>query len=325
MIISRTPFRCSFFGGISDHPEWYLSNGGAVLSTTINKYCHVSARYLPPYFEHKHRIVWSQIELIQKISQIQNPIVRETLQYLKYSDDEGLSIHHDGDLPARGGMGASSAFAVGLLNALYALKGKDKSKMDLALEAIHVERDLVKSNCGCQDQCACSFGGFNLIEFGRGNPKVKNIPLDNTKIIELQECLMLVFIGFPHDASHVTDSYNFNKKTELEAIKQMAFEGYKIIQSGCVVEFGKLLNEAWQRKKRVSHEIYTPYINYTYEKARESGALGGKLLGAGGGGFLLLFVEPDKQPKVKKALEGMLFVPFKFESEGSQILVRNGT
>jgi len=314
--------RLSMFGGGSDYPDWYLENGGAVLSTTINKYCHLFVRYLPPFFEHKHRIVWSQIENVQEIDQIQHPIVRETMKYLKI--EEGLAIHHDGDLPARSGMGASSAFAVGLLNALYALKGQDKSKMDLALEAIHVERDLIKSKVGSQDQIACSVGGFNLIEFGRDRPKVKSIPLDNSKIIQLQECLLLVFIGFPHNSNEITESYNFNKKTELQAIHQMALDGYKIIQSGCIVDFGKLLDEAWQRKKRLSNKISTPYIDYTYERAKKAGASSAKLCGQGGGGFLLLFVEPDKQRSVRKALDGMLFVPIKFEDEGSTIIVRNG-
>jgi D-glycero-alpha-D-manno-heptose-7-phosphate kinase len=247
MIISRTPFRISFFGGVSDHPKWYLENDGAVLSTTINHYCQISVRYLPPFFEHKHRIVWSQIENVQTVEQIQHPIVRETLKYLNIQ--EGLEIHHDGGLPARGGLGASSAFAVGLLNALYTLKNQEKSKMDLALEAIHIERDLVKTNCGDQDQIACARGGINLIQFSKDKPKIDSIPLDDTRVIQLQECLMLVFTGFQHDASKITESYNFNKKAELTAIHHLALHAYDVLEFGCIMEFGKLLDEEWQRKK----------------------------------------------------------------------------
>ena len=322
MIISRTPFRLSLFGGGSDYPQYYLDNNGAVLSTTINRYCQLSVRYLPPFFEHKHRIVWSQIENVQTVDQIQHPIVRESLKYLDIND--GMAIHHDGDLPARSGMGASSAFSVGLLNALYTLKGENKSKMDLALEAIHVERDLTKANCGSQDQVACSIGGLNLIKFSKDIPQVLNIPLEDSRVMELQECLMLVFTGFQHDTSQVVNTYNFNKKTELKAIHQMALHAYDILEYGCIVDFGKLLNEAWQRKKTLSNKISTPYIDYTYDKAIKAGALGGKLLGSGGGGFLLLFVEPEKQAKVKKTLEGMLFVPIHFEDKGTTIILRNG-
>jgi D-glycero-alpha-D-manno-heptose-7-phosphate kinase len=322
MIISRTPFRISLFGGGSDYPEWYVKNGGAVLSTTINHYCHISVRYLPPFFEHKHRIVWSQIENVQSIDQIQHPIIRECLKHLDVQ--EGMEIHHDGDLPARSGLGASSAFTVGLLNAVHTLQGKDISRLDLAIEAIYVEHELVKSNVGSQDQTACAVGGFNLIEFGNHKPVIKNIPLSNPGLKQLHDCLLLVFTGFPHDASSIAATYQFNQRVkELRELHQMAVFAYQTLQTGRILEFGALLDQTWKLKKKLSGKVSTFYTDSVYDAAKKAGAIGGKLCGAGGGGFMLLFVEPDKQNKVKKALESLLFVPFEFEEKGTQIIVRS--
>jgi D-glycero-alpha-D-manno-heptose-7-phosphate kinase len=322
MIISRTPFRISLFGGGSDYPEWYKKNGGAVLSTTINHYCHISVRYLPPFFEHKHRIVWSQIENVRSIDQIQHPIIRACLQHLDVQD--GVEIHHDGDLPARSGLGASSAFTVGCLNAVHTLQGQDVSQLDLALEAIYVEQELVKSNVGSQDQTACAVGGFNLIKFGNHKPYIKNIPLSHPALRQLHDCLLLVFTGFPHDASSIAGTYEFDgRAAELKALHQMAVCAYDTLQSGRILEFGDLLDQAWQLKKSLSGKVSTFYTDSVYETARKAGASGGKLCGAGGGGFMLLFVEPEKQPHVKKVLESLLFVPFEFENQGTRIIVRN--
>lgn len=320
MIITRTPFRISLFGGGSDYPAWYLKNGGAVLNATINHYCHVSVRPLPPFFEHKFRLVWSQIENVQTLEQLQHPIARECLKYMDVV--EGLEIHHDGDLPARGGLGASSAFAVGLLNALHIMKGQELPKLDLGLEAIHVERDLVHVNVGSQDQLACAIGGLNLIEFSGEKPKVTNIPTEKAK--NLQEYLMLVFTGFPHDASQIAGTYNFNKNIEIRELHLMALEASRILLNGDVLDIGRMLHESWKLKKRLSDKISTPYVDYIYDRAHKAGAIGGKLCGAGGGGFMLLFVEPNKQAKVKKNLDGILIVPFEIEDNGTQILVRNG-
>jgi D-glycero-alpha-D-manno-heptose-7-phosphate kinase len=322
MIISRTPFRISLFGGGSDYPEWYVNNGGAVLSTTINHYCHISIRYLPPFFEHKHRIVWSQIENVQSIDQIQHPIIRECLKHLDVKD--GVEIHHDGDLPARSGLGASSAFTVGLLNAVHTLQGKHVSKLNLAVEAIYVEHELVKSNVGSQDQTACAVGGFNLIEFGNHKPSIKNIPLSNPALLHLHDCLLLVFTGFPHDASSIAATYQFNERPkELRELHQMAVSAYQNLQAGRILEFGELLDHTWQLKKKLSGKVSTFYTDSVYDAAKKAGAIGGKLCGAGGGGFMLLFVEPEKQNKVKKALESLLFVPCEFEEQGTQIIVRS--
>jgi D-glycero-alpha-D-manno-heptose-7-phosphate kinase len=322
MIISRTPFRISLFGGGSDYPEWYQKNGGAVLSATINHYCHISVRYLPPFFEHKHRIVWSQIENVQSIDQIQHPIIRECLKHLDVRD--GVEIHHDGDLPARSGLGASSAFTVGLLNAVHTLQGASPSKLDLALEAIYVEHELVGSNVGSQDQTACAVGGFNLIEFGNHKPAIKKIPLSNPALQQLHDCLLLVFTGFPHDASSIAATYEFaGRAQELTELHQMAVSAYQTLQSGDILEFGALLHQTWQLKKSLSARVSTFYTDSVYDTAQKAGAIGGKLCGAGGGGFMLLFVEPEKQPRVKKALESLLFVPFEFEDKGTRIIVRN--
>ncbi len=322
MIISRTPFRISLFGGGSDYPEWYEKNGGAVLSTTINHYCHISIRYLPPFFEHKYRIVWSQIENVQSIDQIQHPIIRECLKHLDVQD--GVEIHHDGDLPARSGLGASSAFTVGLLNAVHTLQGANPSQLDLAMEAIYVEHELVRSNVGSQDQTACAVGGFNLIEFGNHKPVIKNIPLSNPALRQLHDCLLLVFTGFPHDASSIAATYQFDGRAgELQELHQMAVSAYQMLQAGRVLEFGALLDHTWQLKKSLSGKVSTFYTDSVYDAAQKAGAIGGKLCGAGGGGFMLLFVEPEKQPQVKKALESLLFVPFEFEENGTRIIVRN--
>lgn len=324
MIISRTPYRISFFGGGTDYAEWYKEHGGAVLATTINKYSYITCRYLPPFFEHKYRIVWSKSELTQNISEIQHPSVRETLKFMGIN--RGVEIHHVGDLPARTGLGSSSSFTVGLTHALYALNGKMVTKRHLALDAIHIEREILKENVGAQDQTSAAFGGFNKIDFG-GEQQilVHPITLSPKKCQNLQDHLMLFFTGFSRTASEIAGEQikqTPHKKNELHKMREMVDEAINILNGGesDIRDFGRLLHENWMIKRSLTDKISTPQIDKIYNDALEAGALGGKLLGAGGGGFILFFVEPEFQPAIKEKLKKLLYVPFKFENIGSQII-----
>ncbi len=319
-VMSRTPYRVSFFGGGTDYPAWYMGNPGAVLATSIDKYCYLLCRWLPPFFEHKHRIVWSQIELTQEVDDIRHPSVREALKFMKIND--GVEIHHAGDLPAMTGMGTSSAFTVGLLNALHSLQGEKATKMQLAVEAIYIEQEMIKENVGSQDQVTSAFGSFNRIDFG-GDLTVT--PIKSNRLKELEASLMMFFTGFLRKAQQIAGEWiertPINKPT-LQTMYQMVAEGEKLLTgSGNLSDFGKLLDESWKFKRTLSKRVSAEYIDFLYTNAICAGATGGKLLGAGGGGFLLLFVEPDKQAMVKKRLSRLLEVPFKFEREGSQIIL----
>lgn len=323
MIISRTPFRISFFGGGTDYPVWYRENGGAVLGTTIDKYCYITCRYLPPFFEHKHRVVYSQAELVREIDEIRHPSARETLRFMGITD--GVEIHHDGDLPARAGLGSSSSFTVGLLHALYALKGIMPSKMQLAKEAIHIEQDIIKENVGSQDQVFAAFGGFNRIDFsGENNIDIKRITIDPQRLKLLQDHLMLIFTGFARTASQIAGEQikqTPNKGHELTEMYGMVDEAINILNGdNNLSDFGKLMHQSWQLKRSLTDKISTPEIDNIYAAARHAGSTGGKLIGAGGGGFILLFAPPEIQPKIKAELRRLLCVPFKFENLGSQII-----
>lgn len=323
MVISRTPFRISFFGGGTDYPVWYKEHRGAVLSTTIDKYCYITARYLPPFFEHTHRIVYSQIEDVMSISEIRHPVVRTLLDFCKVN--KGVEIHHDGDLPARSGLGSSSSFTVGLLHSLHALKGNMVTKARLAEEAIHVERNILKENVGSQDQVAVAYGGFNKIYFDKQkNFSVDPITVKKEKLLQLKNHLMLVFTGLTRFASEVAQeqiSNVSNKEKELKIIQQMVDEAISILSSDRdILEFGKLLHEAWKLKKSLSLKISNICIDNIYETALKAGAVGGKLLGAGGGGFMLLFLLPERYQAVREALKDLLVVDFSFENSGSQIV-----
>ncbi len=326
MIISRTPFRISFFGGGTDYPVWFEKNSGAVLSTTIDKYCYITLRYLPPFFEHNHRIVYSLIENVKTVKEIRHPAVRALLEYFKIN--KGVEIHHDGDLPARSGLGSSSAFTVGMINALYALKGNIVSKIQLAKQSIYVERDILKENVGSQDQVACAYGGFNKIVFNNDhNFKIEPITLQSEKINELQNNLILIFTGISRFASDIAAEQiknTANKEKELKAMRKMVDEAIEILSSDRdIVEFGKLLNDSWQIKKHLSARISNSVVDNIYKTALSCGAIGGKLLGAGGGGFMLLFVRPENRKRVSKGLKKLLEIKFRFESDGSQIIYYN--
>jgi D-glycero-alpha-D-manno-heptose-7-phosphate kinase len=324
MIISRTPFRISFFGGGTDYPVWYKEHSGAVLATSINKYSYITCRYLPPFFEHKFRIVYSKTETTQTVSEIQHPAVRATLDFMDIKN--GVEIHHDGDLPARTGLGSSSSFTVGLVHALYALYGKMVTKRQLALDAIHVEQNILRENVGAQDQTSAAFGGFNKIEFGGSHHiQVNPITLNPVKCHNLQDHLMLYFTGFSRIASEIAGEQikkTPDKQNELFKMREMVDEAIGILNGSDsdISDFGKLLHESWKIKRSLTDKISTPQIDKIYNDAFKAGALGGKLLGAGGGGFVLFFVEPEFQPAVRKKLNNLLYVPFKFDTTGSQII-----
>jgi len=325
MIITRTPFRMSFFGGGTDYPAWYAEHGGAVLATSINKYCYITCRHLPPFFEHKHRIVHSLIENVQSIDQIKHPAVRAILGWA--GCERGLEIHHDGDLPARSGLGSSSSFTVGLLHALAALEGRYASKEYLASTAIHVEQNVIGENVGSQDQVSAAYGGFNLVEFHRnGSFTASPLILRQERLAEFESHLMLCFTGFSRIASEVAKSQIANlreRQAQLHSMREMVNEAIAILQSANapIEELGKLLHESWLCKRSLSDKVSTSDIDYLYEEAIKAGAIGGKIMGAGGGGFLMLFVKPELQDNVRERLKHLIHVPFKFEDGGSRVVM----
>ncbi len=326
MIISRTPYRISFFGGGTDYPAWYRDHGGAVLATSIDKYCYLTCRYLPPFFEHRIRVVYSKIENCQTVDEIQHPAAREVLRYLAI--DRGVEIHHDGDLPARSGMGSSSAFTVGLLHALHALKGHMPSKQQLAKESIEIEQDIMKETVGSQDQVLAAYGGLNHVVFpiGTGDISVRPMTLLPERIEELQSHLMLFYTGIKRTASDVAQSYATttaveDKKRQLRIMKDLVEEAIALLNSrNDVLGFGRLLREAWEAKRSLSAKVSNKFTDDIMSAAMEAGAIGGKLTGAGGGGFMLLFAPPAKQKKIREKLKTLLYTPFSFEGQGSQVI-----
>jgi D-glycero-alpha-D-manno-heptose-7-phosphate kinase len=323
MVISRTPFRISFFGGGTDYPAWYRQHGGCVVAATIDKYSYLTCRYLPPFFEHRIRVVYSKNEACQTIDEITHPAVRETLRYLKL--DRGLEIHHDGDLPGRSGMGSSSSFTVGLLHALRALQGQMTGKHQLAMESIHIEQELLKETVGSQDQVCAAYGGVNRIQFHpSGDVTVQPVTLSRERLRDLNSYLMLFYTGIRRTASDVASSYvnGLDAKTaQLKRLEALVEQSCGILNSNAdLAQFGELLHEAWKAKRSLSDKVSNPEVDRLYEAARSAGALGGKLLGAGGGGFLLLFVRPECQAEVRSKLDHLIHVPFEFEFSGSQII-----
>lgn len=323
MIISRTPFRLSFFGGGTDYPDWYRVHGGAVLSTTIDKYCYLSCRYLPPFFDYRYRVVWSKVENRRAIEEIEHPVVRCLLSHLAIR--RGVEIHHVGDLPARSGMGSSSAFTVGLLHALHALEGRMVGKQALMTEAIHAEQELLRETVGSQDQAAAAHGGFNKITFAStGEILVTPVVLPTGRIEELDSHLMLFYTGIVRTASTVAKQYVTDlgkKRRQLRILRDMVEESIELLASGRAIEcFGSLLDEAWATKRSLGAGITNDDVDDAYQRAKAAGAIGGKITGAGGGGFLMMFVPPDRQAAVAAALPELVHVPFRFESSGSQII-----
>lgn len=323
MIISQTPFRISFFGGGTDYPGWYREHGGAVIATSIDKYCFITCRYLPRFFDHRYRIVYSQIELVKELAEIQHPSVRECLRYLRIT--RGVEIHHNADIPARTGMASSSAFTVGLLHALHALLGQHRSQFELAREAITVEQDIIGESVGSQDQMMVACGGFKRIDFHQdGGIHLTPVIVPPERLRELQRHLLLVYTGVSRNASEIAAEQikqTPRKGHELTRLYEMVGEAGEILtSSGDLTEFGRLLDQAWKLKRSLTNKISTDEIDHLYDAARSAGALGGKLLGAGGGGFFLLFARPEDQPRILDRLSGLLHVPFSFSTAGSRII-----
>lgn len=323
MIISRTPFRISFFGGGTDYPTWYRKHGGSVLTTTIDKYCYLTVRYLPPFFDNKYRLVYNIVERCKKLDEIIHPAAREVIRFLKIK--EGLEIHHDGDLPALSGLGSSSAFTVGFLHALYALKGNMIDKQKLAKESIYLEQQVLKEIVGSQDQVQAAYGGFNHVTFQKnGEIIIKPVTISSHRIEELQNHLMLFYTGIVRTASDVAKTFVPDieqKEKQLFAMNEMVNQALNILNSKQDInDFGKLLHETWNLKRSLSSSVSNSFIDELYSTALSLGATGGKIIGAGGGGFLLLFVPPSHQVKVRKKFNKLIHVPFRFEYLGSQII-----
>ena len=325
MIITSTPLRISFFGGGTDYPVWYREHGGAVLSTTINKCCYITCRWLPPFFDYHSRISYSKMENVLNNDSIAHPSVRACLQHLGIQ--EGVEIHHIADLPARTGLGTSSAFTVGLLLGLYALKNQMRDKHALALEAIHVEQELLREAVGVQDQVIAAYGGFNRMDFRTdGAIEVKPVLTAPGRLEELEQHLALYFTGFSRTASEVaTEQIRMTpqRERELQMMFQLVNEAEAILTNPrrSLDEFGRLLHETWQIKRSLTQAISNSNIDDVYELGRSAGALGGKLLGAGGGGFMLFFVPPAHRSELRKRLKHLLCVPFSFSKRGSHVLM----
>lgn len=325
MIITRTPLRISFFGGGTDYPVWYREHGGSVLATTIDKCCYITCRRLPPFFEYHSRISYSKVENVHQNDAVEHPSVRGCLQFLGI--EEGVEIHHVADLPARTGLGTSSAFTVGLLLGFYALREEMRNKHALALDALHVEQEILKEAVGSQDQISAAYGGFNRIDFHRdGKFEVKQVIAPSARLSELQQHCALFFTGFSRTASEIAKEQirvTPQKKRELDLMHQMVDEGEAIVTSPGrpIEEFGHLLNESWQIKRTLTGTITNSKLDEIYEAGRGAGALGGKLLGAGGGGFMLFFVPPERRQELRDRLKNLLCIPFRFSNRGSHVVV----
>lgn len=328
MIITRTPFRISFFGGGTDYPVYYREHGGTVLSTTINKYCYLTCRYLPPFFDHTFRIRYTKREEISSIDEIRHPSVRECLRFMEIS--RGIELVHTSDIPAMSGIGSSSAFTVGFLHALYALKGKIVTRRQLAFDAIHVEQERIGEYVGSQDQVIAAFGGLNTIEFGGDEHIFVNpVTIPQDVLLPLQRNLLFYFTGFSRRAEHIAQKQieqTPQRLGELKRMREMVGEALEILNCGvdCLDDFGRLLHESWMLKRSLTDRISEPKIDAIYERACRAGALGGKLCGAGGGGFMLLYTPPEAQARVREELKDFLEVPFRFDTLGSHVIFYSG-
>lgn len=322
MIITKTPFRMSFFGGGTDFNGFFDQHGGAVISTTFDKFAYVTVRHLPPFFDYSTHITYSKEEKVNETSQIVHPAIRNAMQWL---DVKNIRMTYEADLPARSGLGTSSSFAVGMLSAFYALKGQYADKRKLADDAIYLERSLCQEAGGIQDQIAASFGGFNRINFSRDGYSVNPLIISSERKKDLNDHLMLFFTGFSRFSSDIqkgTEKSMKDKTQQLLEMYALVDDAEKILTNKDVSldEFGKLLDYTWKLKRGISSGISTGSIDEQYDRAMKAGALGGKLLGAGGGGFLLFYVPLEKQDAVKEALKGQMYVPFKFENEGTKVI-----
>ena len=326
MIITRTPYRISLFGGGSDHPLWFRKNGGSVLSFAINKYCYITTRILPPFFEHRYRIAYSKVEAVRDYELIEHPVVRESIKL--YAPELGLEIHHDGDLPARSGIGSSSAFAVGMIRSILALKGKYLSNMDLANEAIILEHNILKENVGWQDQIACAVGGINKINFGPGdNWSLSKIDLDQNYIDQIQSRMILFFSGIQRISSDISSGLLLNlesKEKPIQEVMNLAVKCADLFQKrGDLDEIGEMLDYSWHLKKEMNPYSSTNELDYWYEKAKSAGALGGKVLGAGGGGFMLFWVGQNRRESFIRNMGSINEVPVQISNLGSSVIYQD--
>lgn len=322
MIITKTPFRMSFFGGGTDMEDYFTKHGGAVLSTTFDKYCYVNVRHLPRFFDYSTELSYSKTERVTEVDDIKHPAIRNAMKML---DMHEIRLTYEADLPARSGLGTSSSFAVGMLNAFYALKGKYADKKKLADEAIHLERVLCQEAGGWQDQIAASFGGFNRINFGPDGYEVLPIIISLERKKQLNDNLMMFFTGFTRFSSDVQKANNISaeeKKVQLKQMYELVDEAEQILvdKDRSLDDFGRLLDYTWKLKKQTGSSVSTDNIDILYQKGIEAGALGGKLLGAGGGGFLLFYVQKEKQEAVKEAMKDLMHIPFEFENGGTRVI-----
>lgn len=322
MIITKTPFRMSFFGGGTDMENYFRENGGAVLSTTFDKYCYVNVRHLPRFFDYSTELSYSKTERVTDVEAIQHPAIRNAMKML---DMHEIRLTYEADLPARSGLGTSSSFAVGMLNAFYALKGKYADKKKLADEAIYLERVLCQEAGGWQDQIAASFGGFNRINFGADGYEVLPVIISPERKKRLNDNLMMFFTGFTRFSSDVQKINMVSDKEKYAQLRQM----YELVDEAEQVlvdktrdldDFGRLLDTTWKLKRQTGAAISTDSIDRLYTKGIEAGALGGKLLGAGGGGFLVFYVQPEKQDVVRWAMKDLMYIPFRFEDGGTRVI-----
>lgn len=322
MIITKTPFRMSFFGGGTDMPQFFNEHGGSVISTSFDKYCYVNVRHLPPFFEYKTELSYSKLERVSNTEDIQHPAIREAMKMLDMYD---IRLTYEADLPARTGLGTSSSFAVGMLNAFHALKGKYADHRRLADEAIYLERTLCNEAGGWQDQIAAAFGGLNRINFYEGGYDVLPLIIAPERKRMFNENLMLFFTGFTRFSSDIQQSTSSTMRDKLQQMKEtlsMVDVAQNILtdKTTDLDDIGRLLDEGWKLKKQTGNKISTGSIDILYDKAIAAGALGGKLLGAGGGGFLLFYVQKEKQESVLQALNGLMRVPFEFEEGGTRVI-----
>lgn len=320
MVITQTPFRMSFFGGGTDFPDFYNEYGGKVISTSIDKYCDVSVRHLPPFFEYSNVISYAIKEHAKSIDEIKHPAIREAMKFLDMHD---LSITYDADLPARSGLGTSSSFAVGMLSAFYALKGKYVDKHRLAQDAIYLERILCNESGGLQDQIAAAYGGFNRITFSESGFEVQPIIMSIERKKQLNDNLLLFFTGFSRFSFSIQVEHEKaikDKTAQLREVLSLVDVAEQYLISGDLDDFGRMLDHTWQLKRGINHSVTTDFIDHYYNVARSAGALGGKLLGAGGGGFLLFYVQQERQEAVRQSLNELMEVPFEFETGGTRIL-----
>ena len=322
MVITKTPFRMSFFGGGTDMEFFFREHGGAVLSATFDKYCYVNVRHLPRFFDFSTELAYSKVERVTQVDEIQHPAIRNAMKML---DMREIRLTYEADLPARSGLGTSSSFAVGMLNAFYALKGKTAQKRQLAEDAIYLERQLCRETGGWQDQIAAAYGGFNRIDFGSDGFRVTPLPISMDRKALLNDNLMMFFTGFTRFSAEVQELNSEKPENKIALLKDMyalVDEAEAVLTNPCqdLDQFGKRLDDTWKLKRQTGPAVSTSNIDEIYAKAIHAGALGGKLLGAGGGGFFVFYVPKDRQSAVRKAMEGLLYVPLRFENDGTQII-----